>query len=73
MSNLKKAWIRQNDDLDLYSLSIESTDPTGSNKLHVREMTFPEKDPKRHTICITYMTLEDIHDLYEALGEYLYA
>jgi len=72
MSYLKKAWITELDGTDLTTLSLESQDPEGPACLIVRELKFPMTGPKRHTICITYLTDDDLLTLYAALQEHIY-
>lgn len=69
---LKKAWVSQKDNLDLYTLSLESRDPEGPNRLNVRQLTFPEAGPKRHIMAIGLLTEEDLFELYITLQEILY-
>jgi hypothetical protein len=69
---MKKAWVTREDTLDLYALSFESEGIQEHERLAVKELIFPRIEPKRHTICLTYLTEDDLYNLYEAIGRELY-
>lgn len=68
-SFLKRAWTTQDTDTGLYALTFESSDI--NCRLSTKELAFP-KVPTRHTICLTYLSEEDLMRLYNVIGDTLY-
>lgn len=75
MSAIKGIWITKHDG-DLVSLSMESeiVEPE-YRRLKVEERAFPEKPtvkhPKRHTISVKLLSVEDLEFIMETIEAYL--
>lgn len=76
MSAIKKVWVTKQES-GLVSLSLESITPIPEHmRLKVKELAFPEKPtkehPKRHTITISLLDIEDLELIQDTINAYLY-
>lgn len=73
MSYIKQAWVNEELNTDLYSISIESSSPGDHNKINIVEISFPNtptpKHPLRHSINIGLLSFQDLQLLYTVIGK----
>jgi len=76
MRSLKSAWLTPLHDEPLYILSLESVNPEPEHmRLKARDLVFPveptKKNPRRHTVILSLLDVEDIRLLRDVLDRSL--
>lgn len=71
MKTLKKVWLTEQS-MFTWALSLESESLKSHEKLNVKQMEFPAKEPTRHTAALTYLGIEDLAMLHKEIGEVLH-
>lgn len=75
MSYLKKAWVTDQSSrgASLYSLSLESEQPTDHNRIKIREMFHPAEptpeNPLHHVLILSHLDQDDINKLCKVLDK----
>jgi len=77
MTQLKKAWVTEDLDSGLVTLTLESADAEiESKRIKTRELCFPdhptEKNPLRHTLAITCLDDQSLIEILSAINKHLY-
>jgi hypothetical protein len=75
MSAIKKVWVTKQGK-GMVSISFESTYALPEYmRLKIKELSFPDKPtkkfPKRHTICLKLLDMDDLELIIETLSAYV--